>query len=467
MYKTCTVPKMEWIIGYGWNQSFLKDGRTPRKEDLDKVSQDHPLFLVDFSGHNILVNSLVLDMAEINKDTPDPDGGRVERDPVTGEPTGVLIELPAHNLVRHLVPEFTREQKRQAIESAIKTLQSYGITSYTDAGLGPGGDGIFGGCLGQEGLEIYKELHREHRLGIRVNILLLLGEYGVVSYENVKDNISWLDEQRYTGDDWLRINGTKIFADGLPRTQTAWMHEPYVEGGAGGLIFEGPDDNAKYHELIRMIGLLHRRNFQIGVHATGDRAVDSVVDGFLSANAKYPGGNLRHYVIHGNFITPSCAERMARHDIGLSIQPGLQPAAAKIMAGIIGEKRATGAMPTRMCLNAGVTIGGSSDAPVLTPDWREGVRCAVQRSFRGVNCSLGPEYKISLVDALRMYTINGAWLDHMERKKGTIETGKLADICILGGNVFKAAPDNIPDIPILMTIAGGEIVFDSSDGRFE
>lgn len=465
--KARILPQNQWIIGYGWNQSFLKEDRLPRKEDLDNVSRNHPLFLVDFSGHNILVNSRALDMANIHRDTPDPAGGKIERDIGSGEPTGVLIEFPAHNMVKHLIPAFTRDQKRQAIESAIKTLQSYGITSFTDAGLGPGGDEVFGGCLGQEGLEIYREIQQEQKLGIRANILLLLGDYGVVTYNDVQDKISWLNEQRRNGDDWLRIGGAKIFADGLPRTRTAWMHEPYLQGGKGGLILEGSDENAKYRELIKMIELFHRHDFQIGVHATGDKAVDSVVDGFLSADDKFPNRNLRHYVIHGNFITPSCAERMASHNIGLSIQPALQPAAAKIMAGIIGTKRASCSMPTKMCLNVGVTIAGSSDAPVLEPDWREGVRCAIQRSFKGADSSMSPEYKISLMEALRMYTINGAWLDHMEMKKGSIEAGKLADICILGEDIFKVEPVNIPDISILMTMTGGKIVFDNRSGRFE
>jgi predicted amidohydrolase YtcJ len=467
LQKAGTLPEHQWIFGYGWNQSFFKEDFLTQKEDMDNVSKNHPLFLVDFSGHNVIVNRIVLKKAGINRDTKDPDGGRIERDPATGEPTGVLIEFPAVNLVKHLIPSFTREQKRLAIESAIKILQSYGITSFTDAGLGPGGDEFFGGSLGQEGLEIYKEICQERKLGIRVNILLLLGKYGIVTYEDVQKNISWLTEQRYLNDNWLRIGGAKIFADGLPRTQTAWMHEPYLNGENGSLILHGSDETAKCSELIKMIELLHRNEFQIGVHTTGDKAVDSVVDGFLSADEKCPNKNLRHYIIHGNFITPSCAARMALNGIGLSIQPAIQPAAAKILAGILGKKRALNVISTKMCLDAGITIAASSDTPVLEPDWREGIRSAVQRSFRGEDFSYGLENRVSLMEALRMYTINGAWLDHMEMKKGSIENGKLADICILENNILTTQIDKIPDIPVSMTIVGGEIVFDNSGGQFE
>jgi len=195
--KVKTVQPGEWIQGWGWDEGYLQEclkdpAKHPTKWDLDSVSPNNPVCLNDFSGHVIWVNSKALELAEITKATPLPSGGEIVRDPATGELTGLLKELPAEGLVMRAIPPLTREQKREVILAAMKELNSLGITSITEGALGPGGGEFQGGLLGSECISVYNDLYNEGKLSVRVNIMLLFGEYGALSFQDLRQGLSYL-----------------------------------------------------------------------------------------------------------------------------------------------------------------------------------------------------------------------------------------------------------------------------------
>jgi len=470
--KVAEVEPGEWIRGFGWDQSTLEECRNdpsklPRKWDLDAVSPDHPVAFTDFSVHTLLVNSKALEIAGITNDTPDPPSGEMERDE-RGEPTGILKEPGAQALVAAHVPLLTREEKKTALVTTLNHLNANGVTSFTDAAIGPGGESFLYGVMSAEFVDLYQELLAEGKLSARVAVLLLLGDYGALTYEDLENGLKTYKVPTNVDKAWLQFPGVKIFADGIPLTYTSWMNEDYVSGNAGHgtSVIPGKTDEEQRDNLIEMIKLVHRHGFQIGLHATGDRAIDTAVDGFVSAMEEIPGGDPRHYIIHGDFISSRKAEILAKHDCGIAMQPFISAMIADFEPTVVGEERAAYEWPTRTVLDAGVNLTSSSDAPVTYPNWRMGVQAAILREGLVSGNVSGPEECLTVEEAIRTYTINGAWQDHMEDVKGSIEVGKVADFCIIGDDILNVDPHKIGEIPVLMTIVGGKVVFDESGGAF-
>jgi predicted amidohydrolase YtcJ len=456
----------DWIPGFGWDPGYLEEckenlDRFPTRWDIDPVSPHNPTFFIDFSGHTLLANSEAIRLAGITKDTPNPPGGEIEKDPNTGEVTGIFKELSAQALVSKVVPLYTKGQKREAILSAMRCLNAEGITSYTDAALGPGGDNYAGGLMGADCIDVYKELCEEEKLTARVTILMLFGEYGALSFDDLKRGLADSKIPEGWRNEWLRIPGVKIFADGIPPTKTAWMYEEYAGGGYGSLCVPGETDEAKYNELSRMIVYSNKLGVQIAVHVTGERAVDATIDGFVKAMQEKSGKDLRHYIVHGDFISDQTAKRMAEYNVGVNVQPGIKWTISDYMDFLLGENRSARQWPLSMLIKTGVHVAASSDTPVTYPNWRQGVQSAILREAKGSGKVSGPEQRITIEEAIRMYTIYGAWQDHMENIKGSIEVGKLADFCILGEDILTIDPHKIKDIPVLMTIVGGKIVYNA------
>ncbi|MGD8389007.1 MAG: amidohydrolase [Desulfobacteraceae bacterium] len=472
--KVAETPPGEWIRGFGWDQSSLEEcrndpSRLPRKKDLDPVSPDHPIAFTDFSCHTLLVNSKALEVAGITADTPDPESGEMERDPATGEPTGIFKEPKAQELVSRHVPLLTREEKRQAVLTALQHLNANGVTSFTDAAIGPGGEAYLYGVMSGEFVDIYRELLEEGRLTARVNVLLLYGDYGALTLEDIQRNIETFQVPRGVDSDWLRFPGVKIFADGIPLTYTSWMNEDYIGGdfGHGSSVIPGKTDQEQWDNLIAMIRYIHSKGYQIGLHATGDRAIDAAVEGFAEAMNERPSGDPRHYIIHGDFISRKNAETLKRLNCGVAMQPFIGAMIADFEPYVVGEERAAYEWPARTVLDEGVNLTSNSDAPVTYPNWRLGVQAAVLREGLISGEVSGPEQCISVEEAIRTYTVNGAWQDHMEELKGSIEQGKFADFCVIGEDILAVDPHEIGQIPVLMTITGGSIVHDASQGAFD
>ncbi len=461
------TPEGEWIRGNGWDLGYLREcqadpARLPTRADLDAVAPHHPVYLQDFSGHMTWANSRAFEVAGIEHSSTSPEGGVIVRD-ASGSPTGLLQE-GAQDLVQRVVPPLTRTDREQAIATAITTLHAEGITSFTEPGLGPGGDGLFAGALGGEALEIYADLARAGALPIRVSALLLFTGMSGGAEEIARGLASY----RYpTGIDprVFRVIGVKIFADGIPPNKTAWMREEYAGGGHGSLCVHGATEGMRGEELEAMIRLAHRAGHQVGVHVTGDRGIDAVVEAFARAVEEYPRPDPRHYVIHGDFVGAESLATMAKYGFGVNMNPTVKWTIADLMTEMLGEQRSAYQWPVRTAMEAGVTVAASSDAPVTFPNWRQGVAGMMLRESKASGRSVGPEECVSLDQALRAYTINAAWQDFAEDWKGSLEVGKVADICVLGGDLEASNPHDIPDIPVALTIFDGRVVFDSRDSR--
>lgn len=350
----------------------------------------------------------------------------------------------------------TAGDRRAAILRTGELLASLGITSYTEPGLGPGEDAGATGCFGAAMLHEYGALAAEDRLTARVTALLLFGELdGPSRLEDLRAGLADFTPPPDVPD-WFRLAGVKIFADGIAPMHTAWTRQPYPDGGFGDLLVAGETIEQREANLVEMIALAAAAGHQVAVHATGSRSIDVVSRAFAAANAdRQPAG--RHYVIHGDLLEPDTLALMARAGIGLNTQPGIPAAMGGMLAGSVGPDLAAIAWPIKDALDLGVPLCLSSDAPVLSPDWRLGVCAAATRD--GLDgATTGSEQRLAVLDALRAYTVTPAWQDGAEHDKGTLEPGKLADLCVLGGDPLAVEPEAIPELPVLMTVVGGRVV---------
>lgn len=352
----------------------------------------------------------------------------------------------------------TKADRQAAITRAQEVVGRLGITSYTEPGLGPGEDAGPTGCFGSALLDDYAELAAQGVLTARVTALLLFGELdGPSTLSDLRDGLATFRPPADV-DRWFRVAGVKIFADGVAPMRTAWMQEPYLDGGHGHLLVEGADDDERAANLATMIRLAHAAGHQVGVHATGSRTTRSVVHDFVTAISG-DGRRHRHYVIHGDLVDDATLNTMADFDLALNTQPGLAVSVGGMLAAAVGAPIAEGAWPSGAALRAGVRLALSSDSPILTPDWRIGVAAAVTR--RGLDGKVhGAAQRIAVREALRGYTTVPAWLDHAESWKGTLAPGMIADLCVLEADPFSVEPAALPDVPIKMTVVGGRVVYE-------
>ncbi|MGD9118929.1 MAG: amidohydrolase family protein, partial [Dehalococcoidia bacterium] len=223
-------------------------------------------------------------------------------------------------------------------------------------------------------------------------------------------------------------------------------------------LVDGETDEERYNMLVNMIKYASAHGFQVGIHVTGDRGIDACVDGYIAALGEHPW-DARHYIIHTDFATKHCIERMAKNNIGSNVQSTIKWTIGNLMIGIVGEKRAAYHWPLKTLFDKGVRVTNSSDAPVTYPDWRQGVETAVLRKDKATGTVLGADQCISVEQAIQSYTINGAWQDHQDDIRGSIEPGKLADFTIIGDDILTIDPNQIHAIPIIYTIVGGKIVY--------
>ncbi|MDL2253921.1 amidohydrolase [Ruminococcaceae bacterium OttesenSCG-928-I18] len=457
-------PPGTWIRGVGWQPGFIKECQAdpdflPRAKDLDDIAPNHPVVFLDFSLHFLLVNSKTLEMCGITKDTPDPSAGEMERDS-DGNPTGIFKEFEAQNLVMRHLPELTKEERKQAIRFAQKTMNENGSTSYNDSSLGPGGDHFFGGCLGQKNIDVYNEMAQNGELTCRVSVGLLMGEYGTTRYEDVKRGLEEFKKPEIKDRNWLNIDMLKIFGDGLPNAETAWLWDDYKthEGWHGRACVPGSTDEEMAEELNRIVLLAHSKGYQVGIHAVGAQCIDRSLDAFVKAMNEYPGRKPRHYVIHADMITNRWARRAARYGVGLSLQPAIGAWIYDTNAEFIGDV-AHRTYGLEEVWNAGINIAGGSDCPCAHPIWLEALQATMTRKSIVNGKEYCPELAISLERGIRLFTINGAYQESMEEVRGSVEIGKVADFQVLEQDLYQVEKDDLGKVKVDMTIVGGKVVY--------
>ncbi|WP_066950839.1 amidohydrolase [Microtetraspora fusca] len=438
------TPRGEWIRGTGWDTSTLAEcvadpRRQPTAADLDMVAPDHPVLLQDFSGHVTWVNSRAMELAGISG----------------GHGHGGLLHDGDQAAVQRVLPSPTPRERAQVLRDVLATLNREGITSFTEPGLGPGGQHSFFGGMSAGVLDTFAELAVAGELTARVSVL---GLPSPMSGASVAETAAYLaSPPDLTGVDprLVRLLGVKVFADGIPPSGTAWMHEEYPSGGHGALCVHGHTEAARGEELADILRLVHTAGLQLGIHVIGSRGIDAVVDALATVAREHPRPDARHYLIHGQFASKQALAKLGELGYGINMQPAIQGLLSDQMREMFGDATADNEWPARSALDLGVATACSSDAPVTFPDWRAGVASLLSRASGASGRVSGAWERIGLEEALRCYTANGARQDFAESWKGSITPGKVADLCVSGAR----APEEIPSAPVKMTVFDGAVVF--------
>jgi len=448
-------PDQPWVRGGGWSMEAFPGG-IPTRRALDAVVPDRPAYLVNRDHHGAWVNTRALELAGIDRDTPDPADGRIERD-ADGEPVGMLQEGAAH-LVSRLLPELTAADRLAGLLRAQRLLHSLGITAWQDALLGD-----FNGMSDASGA--YLEAAERGSLTARVTGALWWDrDRGAEQIDELLERRSRLDLAPL-----LRARTVKIMQDGVAENHTAAMLEPYLTpcgcagGGAGGsaagnagLSFVDPSELAKY------LTALDALDFQVHFHALGDRAVREALDAVQAARTANGDRDNRHHLAHLQVVHPDDIPRFAQLGAVANIQPLWachEPQMDVLTIPFLGQRRAGWQYPFGALLASGARLAGGSDWPVSSPDPLHGIHTAVNRiAPDGAGPAFLPEQRIALADALDLYTAGSAYVTHAE-DTGRIAEGNLADLAVLDRNPLELPPEQIADARVRLTFVGGRCVF--------
>ncbi len=455
----------EWIRGRGWDQNDWGSGAGqkpfPTAEMLDKVSPDNPVILSRIDGHAIWVNSKAMNIAAMSSDMNiDVDGGKILRDRF-GKPTGIFVDN-AETLIRKAVPDYSKEQKKRLYEAALNECLRLGITGVHDMGIDA------------EDYAIYRELLEQRRLTVRINAQV--GGNGALWNEMLRtgpfvDHIGRM----------LSVRSIKLYMDGALGSRGAALIEPYSdEPGSRGLITTPPDSVRAITEQAL------RHGFQVCVHAIGDRANRKVLDAFASAAQRFPDEvrSARLRIEHAQVIAPEDIPRFKQWNVIPSMQPTHATSDMYWAQARLGPDRILGAYAWRSLIEEGNIIPSGSDFPVELPNPLLGFYAAVTRQdVNGIprdatdvidRFQLSPEgvkdssyftggwyapQKMTRAEALRSFTMWGAYAEFMEKEKGSIEEGKLADLVMLSQDIMTIEPKRILDTVVEMTIIGGVVKY--------
>lgn len=422
-----------WYRGHGWESTAIR-GTGPAEgvcaADIDAATADAPALLADSTGHAALANTQALRRAGVTGDTPDPVGGVIVRDE-HGQPTGLLLES-AVALVAHAVPDISRAERRSAIVAAQASLLARGIVALTDPGLGPGATTLLDGTGTLEAVEAYREMDAAEDLQIRTHLMLLFGGLGGTSAQAVARGLDdWGPPMRADRSSRLSIDQVKVFADGIPRSRTAWVSEPYDDCTHGHLTVAGSTDEERVAELHAIIAAAAKRGWQVGTHCTGDATVHAVIDAVEQTRT---GSDLRHYVIHGDLIKVADLQRLAAARMTLNTNPSIRWTVGRRVSAILGDERNMRKQPLRTAIDSGVNVACSSDAPVVPPSWQTIWAAAVTRSFRDDPMHTDAQ-RIRAEEAIGSMSTNAAWQSREETWRGRIGPGMAADLVILDGTL--------------------------------
>ena len=427
----------KWVVGRGWIEKKWPEGRFPTIQELDMISPDKPMALERADGHAIIVNSLALEMANITRNTPDPVGGKIDKDE-SGKPNGVLIDK-ASLLVESIIPKRTREDEKQALKAGLERTAMMGWTQLQDAGS-PLSD-----------YEILKEIREEEGLPVRIHMYISDGE----------DALKFINTGPYFDEDhYLISRGVKLYADGAIGSRGAAFFEKYDDYETKGLIIFQKEETMP--KLIKSLV----NGIQIQTHAIGDLANSITLDWYEEAfnSVKLENRlieNPRWRIEHAQNILPEDQIRYSDLDIIASMQPSHAIGDLHFAHKRLGEERLDNAYTWRNLIDLGVTIAGGSDAPVEIGDPRIEFKAAVSRKdldgFYKDYWNI--EQSVSREEALYMFTKWASYSVFEEDIKGTIEVGKLADFTVFSKDLMTIPEEEIMSSEVVMTIVGGEIKF--------
>ncbi|MBM3138850.1 MAG: amidohydrolase [Chloroflexi bacterium] len=428
-------PAGTWIRGRGYDHSKLIEQRHPNRLDFDPVSPNHPVLFVRTCGHIVAFNSKARELAGLAETAPDPDAGRYDRDP-GGRLLGVAYERANGPLQAGAQP--TSEEVARYLVAANRRYLAAGGTSIHDAG-------------GMAGVPVHiaTDLVQRDELQVRIYAFVTVN---ALDHPHVPILNSGF-RSRF-GDARLRIGAFKVITDGSSSGPTAATREPYTSD---------PDDSGiaywRQPDLDLLIGRAHRAGWQCTVHAVGDRAIEQTLDAMARAQAEAPRTGLRHRIEHCGITPPDLQRRLAQQQIVPAMQPAFFWEFGDGYLRNYGRHRADVMFAAKSLTAAGLTVAGSSDAPVT--DYRPlfGIEQAQTRATLGGDVC-GPDERVDLDTAIRMHTLNGAYASYEEAIKGSIEPGKLADLVVLSEDVRRVPVRELRDLPVSMTFVEGRAVYE-------
>jgi predicted amidohydrolase YtcJ len=444
--RAATLPAGAWIAGRGWDQNRWPGASFPTRASLDRAAPGHPIALVRVDGHAIWASSAALRLAGIDRRTPDPPGGRLERD-ARGEPTGVLIDT-AQELIRRVEPRTGPVHLEEAVKAAVADCLAVGLTGVHEMGAD------------LDALAAYRRLEAAGAFPFRNHVAL-----------RGADAAAWqaaLDEgPRGGADARVRVAAVKLMADGALGSRGAALHAPYCDDPENRGLLLLPFD-----ELEARARAAAERGFQVCVHAIGDRAntlvldaLESVLAGRPSAAggrlAARPGADARHRVEHAQILAAADIPRFRALGVLPSMQPTHCTSDMPWADARLGAGRLAGAYAWRSLLRTGTVIAGGSDFPVELPNPFHGIHAAVTRRPRdGPDPGWQPEQRMTRPEAVRAFTSWNAYAAHQEAVLGTLEPGKWADLIVCSADVFECLEMEIAAISPILTLVGGEIALD-------
>ncbi len=415
----------EWILGTAWDQNLWPGKQFPDAAGISSAAPDNPVSLERVDGHALWVNRKAMELADINAGTPDPPGGRIQRD-ANGAPTGVLVDR-AMQLVSRKIPAPSQAQVEQSLLRATRKLARDGITTVHDAGVQ------------YADIEGYRSLLRKGELPVRI--------YAMILYP------LRLPDKPEVGD-YLTVRGIKLVADGALGSRGAAMLEPYSDdpGDRGLLILDRATVRAAARQALA-------KGFQVNTHAIGDRAVRTVLEAY--GDVLSPGNDKRFRVEHAQVVAPEDFAKFKQFSIVASMQATHATSDMLWAQDRLGPERIRGAYAWQTFLRLGVHVPNGSDFPVEDPNPLWGFYAAVTRQKLDGTPPGGwfPDQRMSRGEALRSWTLEGAYAAFEEDRKGSLEPGKMADFVVLSGDIMTMPAAEIPRTRVTMTVVDGKIVF--------
>jgi predicted amidohydrolase YtcJ len=439
-HRAGAISRGQWILGSGWDDAKLAEHRYITRRDLDAVSSNHPVYLKHVSGHLVVANSVALKLASIARTTQDPKGGVIERD-ASGEPTGILKDT-AMGLVAPLLPGDAPDIDMLAAKLISEKAAEVGLTTIHDIFVSP------------EEIRGYQEARRRGWLKVRVQMSPRIGSLADA------ERLVQMGVHTGFGDDLLKFGAAKMFADGGMGARTIAIYPPGVisEPENVGVLRWTPADMQKAHLIAARAG------WQLETHAIGDRAIDEVLDSYATVIQQLSLKDHRFRIVHAGISTPAVQKRLRELNVVVDGNPPFVYWIGSWFAKY-GAERVRWSYPAKSYIENGIVEAAGSDVPVtpLSPWW--GIWAAVVRRDLESGQILAPEERISVTQALTLYTRNGAYAGFEEDRKGTLEPGKLADFIVVDRDVLAVPTEELKDVKVLQTFVGGERVYDRASAE--
>lgn len=431
MMRAKATPKGEWIYGYQEDDSKLEEKRHPTRWELDKASRDHPIVVSTVGGHFSIVNSKAFEIAGVDSKTPDPTGGRFERNPETDELTGGLHEKAIDVVSGNGPQKPSRQQAYNGAKEILTECAREGLTCVYDT-------------VNPPQIRAILDLMNSNDLPIRVRMDVNMDHYPALEKLGI---------YRGLGDDWARICGLKFFFDGAISARTAAVSEPYHNRPDFYGVMSTTREIA--HEAIIKA---YQEGYRISAHANGDRAIEMFLDIIEEAQTLFPEEDRRNRDIHCTVVNPELVDRIDKLGILPTIfGPYVYYHGDKLIPAF-GEDRLEMMFAARFFLDAGVNVSAHSDHPCAPLPPLMAIHGLVNRRTKSGK-PIGQSQRITILEAIKLYTVNAAYQSFDEDRLGSLEEGKYADLVVLGKDILTVLPEEIIDIPIDGTMIEGKFVY--------